>query len=597
MTTNSYYVPSGEPSTGAFAASAPMRSEFDMIAAGFDLLPTLSAGAASRAVVVASNGLSLTTTTGTLALAGNFATTGAFAVTLAAGAIVTLTLPLVSGTLATLAGTETLTNKTLTSPTMTNPVLGTVASGDLSACTGTAPSLNVGHATTADSVTTNANLTGPITSIGNATSVASQTGTGSTFVMNTSPTLVTPTLGVATATSLNGLTVTSTTGALTLTNGKTLSVAKTLTLDGTDGTTMTFPTTSATIARTDAGQTFTGVQVMTSPSITTPAFTGAFSGTYSLGGTPTINVAAAVGGTWTAAATWTLPALTLGGTVSGGGNQINNVVIGASSAGAGTFTTLVATTVNGNTITTGTGVLTLGAGKTLTASNTLTLTATDGSTLAIGGGGTLASAAYKATGTSGNTVPLLDGANTWSAAQTMSAALTYGGVTLTNAVTGTGKMVLDTSPTLATPNLGTPSAINLANATNVPLPSLTPITDSISGDVSLNNTSNYIDGPSVAQGSTGTWFAYGTVTLQDTTAGLNAFKVKLWDGTTVIDSTFAEVNGSTNNVVVVSLGGFLASPAGNLRISVNDQTTTAGKILANASGLSKDSTITAFRVA
>jgi hypothetical protein len=47
------------------------------------------------------------------------------------------------------------------------------------------------------------NLTGPITSVGSATSVASQTGTGSTFVMNTSPTLVTPVLGVATATSIN----------------------------------------------------------------------------------------------------------------------------------------------------------------------------------------------------------------------------------------------------------------------------------------------------------------------------------------------------------------------------------------------------------
>lgn len=54
----------------------------------------------------------------------------------------------------------------------------------------------------AATVVTNANLTGPITSVGNATAVASQTGTGSTFVMNTSPTLVTPVLGVATATSL-----------------------------------------------------------------------------------------------------------------------------------------------------------------------------------------------------------------------------------------------------------------------------------------------------------------------------------------------------------------------------------------------------------
>jgi sulfur carrier protein ThiS len=53
------------------------------------------------------------------------------------------------------------------------------------------------------------NLTGPITSVGNATSVAAQTGTGSTFVMNTSPTLVTPVLGVATATSINSTVIPS----------------------------------------------------------------------------------------------------------------------------------------------------------------------------------------------------------------------------------------------------------------------------------------------------------------------------------------------------------------------------------------------------
>ena len=55
-----------------------------------------------------------------------------------------------------------------------------------------------------------------------------------------------------------------------------------------------------------------------------------------------------------------------------------------------------ATSINGNTWTAGTGTLTLGAGKTLTASNTLTLTATDGSTLAVGTGGTLGTAAYTA---------------------------------------------------------------------------------------------------------------------------------------------------------------------------------------------------------
>jgi len=53
------------------------------------------------------------------------------------------------------------------------------------------------------------NLTGPITSTGNVTAVAAQTGTGSTFVMQTSPTLTTPNIGVATATSINGTTIPS----------------------------------------------------------------------------------------------------------------------------------------------------------------------------------------------------------------------------------------------------------------------------------------------------------------------------------------------------------------------------------------------------
>jgi hypothetical protein len=49
---------------------------------------------------------------------------------------------------------------------------------------------------------------------------------------------------------------------LTLAAGKTLTASNSLTLAGTDATTHTFPTTSATIARTDAAQTFTGDQTL-----------------------------------------------------------------------------------------------------------------------------------------------------------------------------------------------------------------------------------------------------------------------------------------------------------------------------------------------
>ena len=121
-----------------------------------------------------------------------------------------------------------------------------------------------------------------------------------------------------------------------------------------------------------------------------------------------------------------------------------------------------------------------------------------------------------------------------------------------------------------------------------------PVTNSLSGDVSLSNTGTYFAGPSAAQGSTGTWCAWGNVTVLDT-GNAASFNAKLWDGTTVIDSGNAITSGA-NGTNVIHLSGCLASPAGNLRISVEDATTTTGKIKFNASGNSMDGTITAIRV-
>jgi hypothetical protein len=102
------------------------------------------------------------------------------------------------------------------------------------------------------------NLTGPITSVGSATSVAAQTGTGSTFVMNTSPTLVTPVLGTATATSINGTTIPS---------NKTLVVTS-------DKLSVLAATSSSELAGVISDETGTGFLVFgTSPSITTATLT------------------------------------------------------------------------------------------------------------------------------------------------------------------------------------------------------------------------------------------------------------------------------------------------------------------------------------
>lgn len=82
------------------------------------------------------------------------------------------------------------------------------------------------------------------------------TGTG-VLVFATSPTLVTPTLGVATATSINKVAITApaTSATLTIADGKTLTASNTLTFAGTDGKTLT-TNANLTLAGTD-GKTLT----------------------------------------------------------------------------------------------------------------------------------------------------------------------------------------------------------------------------------------------------------------------------------------------------------------------------------------------------
>jgi len=120
--------------------------------------------------------------------------------------------------------------------TFTAPVLGTPTSGTLTNCTGLPVSTGVsGLATgvaTFLATPSSANL---------AAAVTDETGSGS-LVFATSPSLTTPSLGVASATSVNKVAITApATGAtLTIADGKTLTASNTLTFTGTDSSSVAF---------------------------------------------------------------------------------------------------------------------------------------------------------------------------------------------------------------------------------------------------------------------------------------------------------------------------------------------------------------------
>jgi hypothetical protein len=205
----------------------------------------------------------------------------------------------------------------LTDATLTTPILGTPQSGTLTNCTGLP--LTTGISGFGTGVAT---FLGTPSSANLRSAVTDETGTGALVFANT-PTLVTPVLGVATATSVNKMAITApaTGSTLAVADGKTFTVNHSLTLSGTDTTTMAFPATSATIARTDAAQTFTGNQT----------FNGAIIGAVqALSGPGAVNVTQL---TTAFTSTGTGDALTLADGVAG---QLKTIIYVAEAAGADT---------------------------------------------------------------------------------------------------------------------------------------------------------------------------------------------------------------------------------------------------------------------
>jgi hypothetical protein len=204
-----------------------------------------------------------------------------------------------------------------TNAALSTPILGIPQSGTLTNCTGLPVSTGVSGLGTGV-----ATFLATPSSANLRSAVTDETGTGALVFADT-PTLVTPVLGVATATSVNKMAITApaTSSTLAVADGKTFTVNHSLTLAGTDATTMTFPATSATIARTDSAQTFTGSQT----------FSGAIIGAVqALSGPGAVNITTL---TTAFTSTGTGNALTLADGVAG---QLKTIVYVAEAAGGDT---------------------------------------------------------------------------------------------------------------------------------------------------------------------------------------------------------------------------------------------------------------------
>ncbi len=141
----------------------------------------------------------------------------------------------------------------------------------------------------------------------------------------------------------------------------------------------------------------------------------------------------------------------------------------------------------------------------------------------------------------------------------------------------------------------TPSDAGISTTTTTAL--LTFLTTFMStASVAATTNGSYTTGVNLAQGSTGTWLAIGTLCFQNTALAVN-FAANLSAGGTTFASAFAS-NSAAGFYESVSLSGIITDPTGNISLACKPGTGSVSNfIIGSASGSgAKDTHLTVIRI-